>query len=142
MKLALTPSLVLIILGAVYSAGASSVPEDSAGLSVPDSSSNLRGGRRLGRRSCYWNHRYYPAYQWVWDCNAKYDKCQCICDWSGKCSWKNCQDDPHRCGGGGNDWEPGWEGGGGDNEWEPDWEGGGGGGGDNDWEPDWGGGGY
>mmetsp|Transcript_21122 Transcript_21122/g.47185 ORF Transcript_21122/g.47185 Transcript_21122/m.47185 type:complete len:149 (+) Transcript_21122:666-1112(+) len=73
---------------------------------------NLRGGRNLGSK-CKWNGKKYRHGDWAYDCDAKYDKCQCKCDsWGGGCKWKNCRDDDDYCGwdGGG-----GWDGGDDDN---------------------------
>mmetsp|Transcript_21126 Transcript_21126/g.47201 ORF Transcript_21126/g.47201 Transcript_21126/m.47201 type:complete len:234 (+) Transcript_21126:666-1367(+) len=90
---------------------------------------NLRGGRNLGSY-CKWNGKKYGHGEWAYDCDAKYDKCQCKCDsWGGGCKWKNCHDDDNYCG---------WDGGGGwgddDDDDDDTWPGGGGGGGGVKWK--------
>jgi hypothetical protein len=145
MKLNISTTLALILC-IVLSVGAST-PSDNDGaertndltellskrgtgpeaeeLTEPDSA-NLRGGRKLASK-CSWKGKRYPHGKWVYDCDAKYDKCQCKCDsWGGGCKWKNCRDDEDYCGWddtssptgeptSGSDWT---------DDWTDDWDGG------------------
>ena len=50
-----------------------------------------------GDCTCSWNDESYPDGKWLSDCNAMFERCQCVCDvLSGACDWDNCGDDP-RC---------------------------------------------